>query len=535
MHVGRVARAARRCRRRAARPPRRGAGRRSARTPATVLHAAPRRGGAARRPGSWPRRWPTLEAPLAGRDRPGLRPARPARAAADARPGARPDATTPTPSAALWARVHDGPPVDPGRHGDEAATQSRRPDARRASCAGAATAAAPSTRPRSARSWPRSRSRDPDGLDRRPRAWSTRPASTTAGSRVELLPTFVACPALEIIRGDGRRRAGRLGRPVEVAFTFAVPWTSERITRGRPAGAAPPAGIAPPAEPGRRPLPVSATRRDVAMDSAFGPTRADRSSTAGPAASRSKRSSRSEPGAVAGIAIVGVVGAGAMGPGIAQVALEAGHEVVLHDVDAAAVDRGRDRIRDGLARRARDGRARPGSRRRWVDGRLDRLRRHRRARAARRRGRPRHRGGARGARAQADDLPGARRRRRPPRRSWRRTRAPCRSPRSPRPRRGPERVLGLHFFNPAPVMALVEVVPGRRPTPRSSDRAVGARRRPGARRRSAAPTRRASSSTGSTGRSRSRRCACSRRARRRSRRSTSAIRGGRLPDRARSS
>jgi 3-hydroxybutyryl-CoA dehydrogenase len=50
--------------------------------------------------------------------------------------------------------------------------------------------------------------------------------------------------------------------------------------------------------------------------------------------------------------IVGVVGAGTMGAGIAQLALEHGHEVVIHDVDDAAIARGRDRIRDGLAKRA---------------------------------------------------------------------------------------------------------------------------------------------------------------------------------------
>ncbi|HET9615358.1 MAG TPA: 3-hydroxyacyl-CoA dehydrogenase NAD-binding domain-containing protein, partial [Candidatus Limnocylindrales bacterium] len=48
----------------------------------------------------------------------------------------------------------------------------------------------------------------------------------------------------------------------------------------------------------------------------------------------------------------GVIGAGVMGAGIAQLALEAGHEVFLHDVDEAALDRGADRIRDGLTRRA---------------------------------------------------------------------------------------------------------------------------------------------------------------------------------------
>jgi 3-hydroxybutyryl-CoA dehydrogenase len=72
--------------------------------------------------------------------------------------------------------------------------------------------------------------------------------------------------------------------------------------------------------------------------------------------------------------VIGVVGAGVMGAGIAQLALEAGHEVVIHDVDQAALGRGRDRITDGLARRAAkvvdDGAAIDG----WVDDRIARLR-----------------------------------------------------------------------------------------------------------------------------------------------------------------
>jgi 3-hydroxybutyryl-CoA dehydrogenase len=53
--------------------------------------------------------------------------------------------------------------------------------------------------------------------------------------------------------------------------------------------------------------------------------------------------------------IVGVVGAGTMGAGIAQVCLQAGHEVLLHDIEHAAIERGRSRIADGLAKLVRKG------------------------------------------------------------------------------------------------------------------------------------------------------------------------------------
>lgn len=68
-----------------------------------------------------------------------------------------------------------------------------------------------------------------------------------------------------------------------------------------------------------------------------------------------------------------IVGAGTMGAGIGQVALEAGWDVRIADVAADAVERARGRIRDGLLRRAakRSPSVEPGS---WADAQLERLR-----------------------------------------------------------------------------------------------------------------------------------------------------------------
>ena len=101
--------------------------------------------------------------------------------------------------------------------------------------------------------------------------------------RVEILPTFVGCPALELIKSSIADRLAAFGRPVEVIATFEVPWTSERITEaGRAALLT--AGIAPPGadsagivqggliDLGQRvPCPHCGSRRTM-LENLFGPT-----------------------------------------------------------------------------------------------------------------------------------------------------------------------------------------------------------------------------------------------------------------------
>ena len=90
------------------------------------------------------------------------------------------------------------------------------------------------------------------------------------GIQVELLPTFIGCPAQEIIRGAVIEALAPLGRPTAVEFGFRVPWTSDRITEvGRERLAS--AGFAPPSEPSAVRCPYCGSAK-VAMDSAFGPT-----------------------------------------------------------------------------------------------------------------------------------------------------------------------------------------------------------------------------------------------------------------------
>jgi ring-1,2-phenylacetyl-CoA epoxidase subunit PaaD len=68
--------------------------------------------------------------------------------------------------------------------------------------------------------------------------------------RVVLLPTFVGCPALDVIRSAVEERLRVFGRPIDVRFEYRVPWTSDRITpegrdRLRASGFAPPAPLQP--------------------------------------------------------------------------------------------------------------------------------------------------------------------------------------------------------------------------------------------------------------------------------------------------
>ena len=63
--------------------------------------------------------------------------------------------------------------------------------------------------------------------------------------RVELLPTFVGCPAIDVMRDAVVERLRSFAATVEAEISFAEPWTTERITpegrrRLRESGFAPP-------------------------------------------------------------------------------------------------------------------------------------------------------------------------------------------------------------------------------------------------------------------------------------------------------
>ena len=96
--------------------------------------------------------------------------------------------------------------------------------------------------------------------------------------RVELLPTFVGCPAIDAMAQAVRDRVAPLAEHVEVAVSFREPWTTERITEEgrrklRESGFAPPmpgGGVLVPLLPAAT-CPYCDSRRTV-LENAFGPT-----------------------------------------------------------------------------------------------------------------------------------------------------------------------------------------------------------------------------------------------------------------------
>jgi ring-1,2-phenylacetyl-CoA epoxidase subunit PaaD len=93
---------------------------------------------------------------------------------------------------------------------------------------------------------------------------------TPSRVRVELLPTFVGCPAVDAIRSAVEARLGGFGRQVEVEMTYRVPWTSDRITaEGRDKLRR--SGFAPPTADGSVRCPYCDSA-NVALDNLFGPT-----------------------------------------------------------------------------------------------------------------------------------------------------------------------------------------------------------------------------------------------------------------------
>jgi 3-hydroxybutyryl-CoA dehydrogenase len=169
---------------------------------------------------------------------------------------------------------------------------------------------------------------------------------------------------------------------------------------------------------------------------------------------------------------VGIVGAGTMGAGIAQVALEAGWAVVLHDPQAGATDRARARIADGLGRRAAKLEADADAIDDWVAGRLASL-----STVATIGGVARDaqlvveaaledlelkRGVFQELDAAAD-----------PSTILATNTSALSVGKVAEAARRPERIVGLHFFNPAPVLPLVEVVAAARTADDVVERATG--------------------------------------------------------------
>jgi ring-1,2-phenylacetyl-CoA epoxidase subunit PaaD len=96
--------------------------------------------------------------------------------------------------------------------------------------------------------------------------------------RVELLPTFVGCPAIEVMRSTIEERLAGQAERVEVEISFAEPWTTDRITadgrrRLRESGFAPPEAAGSDSLPLLPPATCPYCRsHDTVLENAFGPT-----------------------------------------------------------------------------------------------------------------------------------------------------------------------------------------------------------------------------------------------------------------------
>jgi 3-hydroxybutyryl-CoA dehydrogenase len=164
---------------------------------------------------------------------------------------------------------------------------------------------------------------------------------------------------------------------------------------------------------------------------------------------------------------VGIVGAGAMGHGIAQVMLRAGHRVLLLDISQDFVEAGAKRIAKGLARDVEKARM-------TADEREQALARLRPTTVV-------------AELAEADFIIEAVTEKFDAKAGVYRSLEPhCRPvtifasntssisiTRLAAATQRPDRFIGLHFFNPVPVMKLVEVVPGLQTSPETADKAVG--------------------------------------------------------------
>lgn len=99
--------------------------------------------------------------------------------------------------------------------------------------------------------------------------------------RVELLPTFVGCPAVDVMRDAVHERLRGFADDVDVEVSYAEPWTSDRITpegrrRLRESGFGPPS-LGGGADDRLLPvLPVATCpycgSRNTTLENAFGPT-----------------------------------------------------------------------------------------------------------------------------------------------------------------------------------------------------------------------------------------------------------------------